>query len=74
MPRGILPEVKLQAVKDYISGNGSYLSHANELEWMKAFLEDGLTSTKHPENPLSSEQDTVNLIQPPLKNVLLKRI
>ena len=31
MPRGILPEVKLQAVKDYISGNGSYLSHANEL-------------------------------------------
>lgn len=31
MPRGILPEVKLQAVKDYISGNGSYLSHASEL-------------------------------------------
>ena len=31
MPKGILPEVKLQAVKDYISGNGSYLSHANEL-------------------------------------------
>ena len=31
MPRGILPEVKLQAVKDYISGNGSCLSHAGEL-------------------------------------------
>ena len=31
MPRGILPEVKLRAVKDYISGNGSYLSHAKEL-------------------------------------------
>ena len=31
MPRGILPEVKLQAVKDYISGNGSCLSHASEL-------------------------------------------
>ena len=31
MPRGILPEVKLRAVKDYISGNGSYLSHASEL-------------------------------------------
>ena len=31
MPRGILPEVKLQAVKDYISGNGSYLSHASKL-------------------------------------------
>lgn len=31
MPRGILSEIKLQAVKDYISGNGSYLSHANEL-------------------------------------------
>ena len=31
MPKGILPEVKLQAVKDYISGNGSYLSHASEL-------------------------------------------
>ena len=31
MPRGILPEVKLQAVKDYISGNGSYLSYASEL-------------------------------------------
>ena len=32
MPRGILPEVKLRAVKDYISGSGSYLSHASELE------------------------------------------
>ena len=31
MPRGILPEVKLRAVKDYISGNGSFLSYANEL-------------------------------------------
>ena len=31
MPRGILPEVKLHAVKDYISGNGSHLSHAREL-------------------------------------------
>ena len=31
MPRRILQEVKLQAVKDYISGNGSDLSHANEL-------------------------------------------
>lgn len=32
MPRGILPEVKLQAVKDYISGNGPpHLSHASEL-------------------------------------------
>ena len=31
MSRGILPDVKLQAVKDYISGNGSYLSHASEL-------------------------------------------
>lgn len=31
MPRGILPEIKLQAVKDYISGNGSYQSHADEL-------------------------------------------
>ena len=31
MPRGILPEVKLRAVKDYISRNGSYLSHASEL-------------------------------------------
>lgn len=31
MPRGILPEAKLLAVKDYISGNGSYSSHASEL-------------------------------------------
>lgn len=31
MPRGILPEIKLQAVKDYISGNGSNQSHADEL-------------------------------------------
>lgn len=31
MPRGILPELKLQAVKDFISGNGSYLSHASKL-------------------------------------------
>lgn len=31
MPRGILPEVKLQDVKDYISGNGSYLSHSSKL-------------------------------------------
>ena len=27
MPRGILPEVKLQAVKDYISGNGPPIYH-----------------------------------------------
>ena len=31
MPRGILPELKLQTVKDYISGYESYLSHANKL-------------------------------------------
>lgn len=31
MPRGILPEETLQTVKDYIVGNRSYLSHANEL-------------------------------------------
>lgn len=47
MPRGILPEVKLRAVKDYISGNGSYLSHASELGVGKTVLEDGLTSIKH---------------------------
>ena len=41
---------------------------------MKPFLEDGLTSIKHSGNPLSSELDTINLIQPPLKNVSLKRI
>lgn len=29
MPRGTLQEIKLQAVKDYISGSGSYRSHAN---------------------------------------------
>lgn len=57
MPRGILQEVKLQAVKDYISGNGSDLIYhmSTNLEWMKVFLEDRLTSIKHPENPLSSE-------------------
>ena len=32
MPRGILPEVKLQAVKDYISGNGSYYHTPANLE------------------------------------------
>ena len=31
MPRGILPEVKLHAVKDYISGNGTHQSHASNL-------------------------------------------
>lgn len=56
MPRGILPEVKLQAVKDYISGNGSYYHTPADLEWVKPFLEDGLTSIKHSENPFSSEQ------------------
>lgn len=30
MLRVILPELKLQAVKDFISGNGSYLSHASK--------------------------------------------
>lgn len=58
MPRGILPEVKLQAVKDYISGNGSYLSHASELgvngtvfaRWVnkyKAFGESAFIRTGH---------------------------
>lgn len=56
MPRGILPEVKLQAVKDYISGNGSYYHTPADLERVKPFLEDGLTSIKHSENPFSSEQ------------------
>lgn len=31
MPRGILSKLKLQAVKDYISVNGFYLSYASEL-------------------------------------------
>ena len=58
MPRGILPEVKLQAVKDYVSGNGSYLSHASELgvnetvfiRWVnkyKAFGESAFIRTGH---------------------------
>ena len=58
MPRGILPEVKLRAVKDYISGNGSYLSHASELgvgktvfrRWVnkyKAFGESAFIRTGH---------------------------
>ena len=58
MPRGILPEVKLQAVKDYISGNGSYLSHASELgvgktvfrRWVdkyKSFGESAFLRTGH---------------------------
>lgn len=58
MPRGILPEVKLQAVKDYISGNGSYQSHASELgvnksvfrRWVdkyKAFGESAFLRTGH---------------------------
>ncbi len=32
MPRETLPEVKLQAVKDYISGNGSYYHTPADLE------------------------------------------
>lgn len=58
MPRGILQEVKLQAVKDYISGNGSYPSHASELgvnetvfiRWVnkyKAFGESAFIRTGH---------------------------
>ena len=58
MPRGILPEVKLQAVKDYIAGNGSYLSYDGELEvsktvfirWVnkyKAFGESAFLRTGH---------------------------
>ena len=58
MPRGILPEVKLQAVKDYVSGNGSYLSHASKLgvnetvftRWVnkyKAFGESAFIRTGH---------------------------
>ncbi len=58
MPRGILPELKLQAVKDYISGNGSCLSHASELgvnktiftRWVnkyKAFGESAFLRTGH---------------------------
>ena len=58
MPRGILPEVQLRAVKDYISGNGSYLSHASELgvdktvfiRWVnkyKAFGESAFIRTRH---------------------------
>ena len=71
MPRGILPEVKLQAVKDYISGNGSYLSHASELGVGKTVFRRWVN---HSENPLSSERVTINLIRPPLKKMLLKRI
>ena len=58
MPRGILPEVKLRAVKDYISGSGSYLSHASELgvgktvfrRWVnkyKTFSESAFIRTGH---------------------------
>ena len=58
MPRGILPEVKLQAVKDYISGSGSHRSHASELgvhesvfkRWVnkyKAFGESAFLRTGH---------------------------
>lgn len=58
MPRGTLPEVKLLAVKDYISGNGSHLSHASELgvdesvfrRWVnkyKAFGESAFIRTGH---------------------------
>ena len=58
MPRGILPEVQLRAVKDYILGNGSYLSHASELgvdktvfiRWVnkyKAFGESAFIRTRH---------------------------
>lgn len=65
MPRGILPEVKLQAVKDYISGNGSYLSHASELgvaktvlgRWVnkyKTFGESAFLRTGHNQSYLAS--------------------
>ena len=65
MPRGILPEVKLHAVKDYISGNGTHQSHASNLGVNEAALKNGLTSIKHSENPLSSEQVTTNHTVPP---------
>ncbi len=42
MPRGILPEVKLQAVKGYISGNGSYRYYLSL--WQKAEAEDSIFS------------------------------
>lgn len=65
MPRGILPEVQLRAVKDYISGNGSYLSHASELgvdesvfrRWVnkyKAFGESAFLRTGHNQSYSSS--------------------
>lgn len=38
MPERILPEVKLQVVKDYISENGSYLSHTSELGVDESFF------------------------------------
>ena len=74
MPRGILPEVKLRAVKDYISGSGSYLSHASELEvgktvfrrWVnkyKTFGESAFIRTGHNQAYPAS-----------FKNMLLKHI
>ena len=71
MPRGILPEVKLQAVKDYISGNGSHLSHARELgvsktvfaRWVnkyKTFGESAFIRTGHNQSyPASFKKDVV---------------
>ena len=71
MPRGILPEVKLQAVKDYISGNGSHLSHARELgvsktvftRWVnkyKTFGESAFLRTGHNQSyPASFKKDVV---------------
>lgn len=71
MPRGILPEVKLQAVKDYISGNGSCLSHASELgvdessfrRWVnkyKAFGESAFLRTGHNQSySVSFKKDVV---------------
>lgn len=58
MPRGILPEVKLHAVKDYISGNGTHQSHASNLgvneaafkKWVdkyKTFGESAFLRTGH---------------------------
>lgn len=71
MPRGILPELKLQAVKDFISGNGSYLSHASKLgvsetvfrRWVnkyKAPGESAFIRTGHNQSyPASFKKDVV---------------
>ena len=48
MPRGILPEVKLQAVKGYISGNGSYRYYLSL--WQKAEAEDSIFSAALSQN------------------------